>query len=235
MRFGSISGREARYSVRRCRVALGFVVQEKPAKARTLTVAGPVDDQAGDAAPREIGHALEVLNLLRHIEAVEENHRGLPCADRPSRFCMNEDSRERASFVRHFNVFDSRVRGEFRRIPEAVHPAPILFQPLRFRVQEALPHVIVIGCAEEISCRACRVSCGESLASRSLDDLRLARPFAMPGFVIAHARFEPQPDAVHFADLCTAPRGGIESDEQAVRPAIVLGEIHERKLLLRGV
>ena len=56
------------------------------------------------------------------------------------------------------------------------------------------------------------------------------RPFTEPRFVVAQLRFEAQADAIDFTDLCSAPRSGIERDEQTVRPAVVLWKVHERQL-----
>ena len=62
--------------VGRCAVAFGFVMQPLIAKAHGLAVAGAIDDEAGDAARGEVGHAFEILNLFGDIKAVEEHHRG---------------------------------------------------------------------------------------------------------------------------------------------------------------
>src|SRR6476659_10200720 len=56
-------------------IALRFVMQVEPAKARTFAVAGSIDDEARDAAPGKIRNTLEILDLLRHVETVEEHHR----------------------------------------------------------------------------------------------------------------------------------------------------------------
>src|SRR5215471_3879064 len=64
-----------------CGVALGLVMQGQVAEADRLAVPGPVHDEAADAAGDEIGHALEVLDLLGHVEAVEEDQRGRAAAD----------------------------------------------------------------------------------------------------------------------------------------------------------
>src|SRR5262249_28885638 len=53
-------------------VMLGLGDQRQIAEAHALAVARPVNDQAADATRREIGHRVAVLQLLGHVEAVEE-------------------------------------------------------------------------------------------------------------------------------------------------------------------
>src|SRR5690606_15265692 len=62
--------------VRGARVALGVVTQVEAAEAHALAVARAIDDQARDAARRQVRNALEVLDLLGDVEAVEEHHGG---------------------------------------------------------------------------------------------------------------------------------------------------------------
>src|SRR6185369_10254007 len=64
---------------------------------------------------------------------------------------------------------------------------------------------------------------------------RLACPFAEPSIVVADAVFQAQADAVDLADLGAAPRRHVEADQQAMRPAVVLGKIRERQLFQLGI
>ena len=61
-------------------VALGFVMQHKVTKAPRLAVARAVKNQTGNTARGEIRNALEVLDLLGHIEAIEKHHHRPPAA-----------------------------------------------------------------------------------------------------------------------------------------------------------
>jgi hypothetical protein len=94
-----------------------LVVERKIAEADRFAVARPIDDEAGDAARDEIAHALEVLDLLRHVEAVEvdERRRAARCA-----LGMDEERGETRALVRNLDVLDARSPDAGRRITEAV-------------------------------------------------------------------------------------------------------------------
>ena len=76
---------------------------------------------------------------------------------------------------------------------------------------------------------------GDAFASAVFDSARLARPLPKPRIVVADAFLQAQADPVDLADLGATPRRHVEADQQAVRPAIVLGEISEGKLFELGI
>ena len=94
--------------VGRRRVLLGLGDQRQIAEAHALAVAGPVDDQAADAARREIGHAVAVLHLLGDVEAVEEHHRRRGLAAGRLRIGMHQQRRQARALVRNLDRLDAR-------------------------------------------------------------------------------------------------------------------------------
>src|SRR5262249_26559032 len=159
------------------------------------------------------GHALEVLDFLGDVEAVEEHHRRRALAPSASPLGMHQQGGEGGSLERDLDVLYARARGLARGVAEAVHAALVGLQPLALGLEEALADVVVVRRAEQHP-RCCSVSSGgEMLAPGLLDGFALARPLAEPGLVVADVVFQPQPDAVHFPDFRPAPGGGVETYE----------------------
>ena len=50
--------------------------------------------------------------------------------------------------------------------------------------------------------------------------------------IVSDVRFETQDHAVHFTDFSAAPRRRVEREQQAVRPAVILGKVRERQLFV---
>jgi len=161
--------------------------------------------KARDAARDQVRHALEVLDFLGDVEAVEEHQRRY-CAGAPRQwFRVHENSGKRSALVRYLNVLDARPPHELRRVAEAFDAAAIRIEPLGLRLQEALADVVVVGRAQEIGRGARAPALGEQPAAGCFDRAGLARPFAEPRGVVAQVRAQTQSNAVNFTDLGPAP------------------------------
>src|SRR4029077_12874118 len=60
-------------------IALRFGDQRQGAKPYTFPVTRPIHEQTRDTPRSKVRNAVKILDLLRHIEAVEEDH----CRSRP--------------------------------------------------------------------------------------------------------------------------------------------------------
>jgi hypothetical protein len=70
----------------------------------------------------------------------------------------------------------------------------------------------------------------EALPPALLDGLRGPRPLLEPRAVIAQPRAQAQARAVDLVDLGAPPRRSSQSEEEPVRPAVVVGEVGEGDL-----
>src|SRR5207248_7548195 len=89
-----------------------IVAQYQPAESKRLTGARSIHDQDGDAAPDQIGHAGEVLDFFRDIEAVEEHDAGRRRGARILR--VHEVAGQACALERHLHRLDLYIskRGE---------------------------------------------------------------------------------------------------------------------------
>ena len=202
------------------------------AKPDALAVAGAVDNQAGDAARDQVGDALEILNFLCDIEAVEEHH-GRHLAAAVGRFGMHIDCRQAGVAIGNFDVLQARPLDVFRRVAQGLHATHIgVVAFLALGLQKALAHMIIGAGALEILRAAHRMAFGDAFAAAVLDDARLERPFTKPGIIVADAFLEPQPDAINLAYLRAAPGRHVQPYQQTVRPAVIFRKIRERQFFL---
>src|SRR4029079_8354164 len=149
---------------------------------------------------------------------------------------MDIDRRQAGAVIRDFDVLHARPLDVFRRVPEARNATHIGVETfLALRLQKSLANVVVGAGAVQILRAAGGVALGDALAPAVFDRARLARPFAEPGIVVADTVPQAQADAVDLADLGAAPRGHVEPDQQAVRPAVIFGKIGERQLFELGI
>src|SRR6476660_685256 len=214
----------------RCRVVLGVITQIEIAEADAFAVAGPINNEAGNAARDQVRHAFEILGLLGDIEPIEKHH-GRYLAGGIRRFGMDINGRKTGAAVGDFDVLHARPLDVFRRVPETRNATHVGVEPLfALRLQEAFADVVIGAGAVQILRAARRKSFGDALASAVFDSARLARPLPKPRIVVADAFLQAQADPVNLADLGATPRRHVEADQQAVRPAIVLGEISEGEL-----
>ena len=192
------------------------MVQIEIAEADALAIARSVHDQAGDAARNEIADALEVLDLLGHVEAVEEHHRR-HLAAAPGRLGMHIDGGNARALIGNFDVLQARALDVLSRLAQAVHAAHIGIEPvLALRLQEALADVVIGARALQILCAAQGAPVGDAFATAVLDGAGFACPFPEPGIVVADAVLQPQPDAIDLADFGATPRRHVQADQQAV-------------------
>ena len=70
------------------------------------------------------------------------------------------------------------------------------------------------------------------IAPARLDLVPHARPFLEPGVIVADAVAQGAPDAVDLVDLDAGPRRARQADEQPHRPAVVVREIQEGRIVL---
>ena len=140
---------------------------------------------------------------------------------------MHEQRREPTALERNLDMLDPRAHDDPGGIAKAIDAALVRFQSLRLGLQEAFAHVIVVGGAQQIRCGSGLAPLSQVRTAGMLDGLGFARPFAKPRAVVADVAAQAQPDAVDLADLGSPPGRGVQADEHAVRPAIVLGKVHE--------
>ena len=207
---------------------LGLGDQRQVAKAHALAVARPVDDQAADAARREVGHAVAVLQFLGDVEAVEEHHAGRGLAAGRGRIGMHEQRGQARRPVRHLDRLDARMPDVGGRILEDFHRLGVDVEAaLRAWMDEALAGLVVAAGAHEARRRGLFVALALFVAPARLDLVAHAGPFLEPGIVVADMIFERAADAVHLVDLDAGPWRGGEADQQAHRPAVVGREVEE--------
>src|SRR5450759_3156064 len=129
---------------------LGVVTQVETAKADAFAIARAVHDQTSNATGNQIGNALEILNLLGDIEAVEEHHRR-HLATAVGRLGMHIDRRQAGAVIGNLYVLDARPLDVLGGVAEAVHAAPIgVVAVLALRLQEALADMVIGAGALEI-------------------------------------------------------------------------------------
>ena len=146
---------------------------------------GPVDDQAGDAARDQIGHAFEILNLLGDIEPVEK-HQRRHLAGGIRRFGMDVDRRQAGVAVGNFDMLHARPLDVFGRVAEARNAAHIGVEPLlALRLQEALADMVIGAGAVQILRAARGEAFGDAFAPAVFDRACFTRPFPKPGIVVA--------------------------------------------------
>lgn len=215
--------------VRRSTVALRLVVERQIAEADGLAVAGAVDDETRDAARDEVRHPPEVLDLLGDVEAVEKDHRrgatGGP-------FRVDVERGEARALVWHLDVLDPRTPEVPGRVAKGLDAAPVGREShLALGLKEPLADVIVMRGTQEATRGRRRVSSRESLATHGFYALGHPRPLLEPRPVVAETVAQAVTDAVDLVELTTAPRRRRERQAESVRPAVVLGEVHERELI----
>ena len=113
------------------------------------------------------------------------------------------------------------VSEDLHRLGVDVHAA------LGARMDEALAGLVVAARAQKARRRGALVAVLLLLAPARLDLIAHAGPLLEPGVVVADVILERAPDPVHLVDLDAGPRRGGQADEQAHRPAVVVGEIEE--------
>ena len=201
------------------------------AKTHGFAVAGAIDDHAGNAARGQIGYAFEILNFFGHIEAVEKYHRGRRSFTSRHILGVDQYRRQRCAFVRDFNVLDFRAAYQLRGIAKTIHAALVGGKAIGLGLQKTFTNVVVVRGAKQIL-RAGGAPPGGNVCAAGVFDLAcLARPLGKPGRVVTDFAFQAQADAIDLIDFGAAPRRGIQSDQHAVRPAIIFGEIHEREFV----
>src|SRR5262245_26998307 len=149
---------------------------------------------------------------------------------------MDVDGRQAGAVVGNFDMLHARPLDVFRRVAEANNAARIGVEAFpALWLQEALADVVVGAGAMQIVRAARGETFGDTLPAGVFHLARLARPLQEPRIVIADAVPQAQPDAIDLADLSSAPGSHVEADQQAVRPAVVLGKIREGQLFQLGI
>ena len=97
-------------------------------------------------------------------------------------------------------------------------------------MQKARTDVIVVRSAKVIFRRAGSAAIIQQHTPSIFKVLGFRRPFAKPRPVVANARLQPQPNAVHFPDLGSGPRCRIQTDRKSVGPTAIVGKIPERQV-----
>src|SRR5262245_10756382 len=200
----------------RSRIVLGIVSQIEVAKADAFAIPRSIHYQARNAAGDQIGHALQVLNLLGDIETIEENH-VWHFARAVLRLGMNIDRRKARAFICDLDVLEPRPLGDFGGVPKACDPSHVGVEPtLVLRLQETFADVIVRARALQILCAACGIAIADAFAAALFHVSRFATPFIEPRVIIANGVFKSQSDSIDFSDLRPTPRGHIQADQQAM-------------------
>src|SRR6187397_1595107 len=141
---------------------------------------------------------------------------------------MDVNRREARAIVRNFDMLHAWPLDVFRRVPEARNATHIGVESLfALRLQETLADVVIGAGAVQILRAAGGKAFGDAFPPGVFDRPRLACPFAEPSIVVADPLLQAQSYPVDLTDLGPAPRRHVEADQQAVRPAVVLGEIRE--------
>ena len=168
--------------VGRAGVPLGLVVQRKVAKADGFAVSRPVEYQAGNAARGKSGNALEILDFLGDIEAVEEQHDRTFAAAAGNRVGVDDDARQARAFIRYFDVFDPRPRREAGRLSESIHAALVRgLACVGLGSDEPFAGVVIKRRPEKIGGSRQRIAFRGFLVADVFDPFRFARPFLKPG------------------------------------------------------
>src|SRR5262245_22216259 len=149
---------------------------------------------------------------------------------------MDINGRQAGAVVWNFDVVHARPLDVLGGIPEARDAAHIRVEAfLALRLQEALADVVIGAGAMQVLRAACSEPFVDALPSGVFHLARLARPFPKPSIVVAEAVLQAQADTIDLADLGAAPGRHVETDQQAVRPAIIFGKIGEGQLFELGI
>src|SRR5262249_41111067 len=209
----------------RRRVVLGIMPQVECTKTDTFAVSWTIDDQTCDASSNEIGHTFEVLNLLGDIETVEKNNRW-HFARIFCRLGMDIDRRHARFAIRNFHVLDEWPSDVCRGISKTTYSSHVGVEPfLILWLQEALSNMkIGAGAPQVLSSTYC-VPFRNSFAAARLYKTGFTNPFAEPHVIIAHVALEPKTYSIDLSDFCTAPGRHVESNQETMRPSIVVWKI----------
>src|SRR5262249_8136176 len=213
-------------------ITLGLRNQRQIAKAHALAVAGTIDNEATDAACREIGNAVPVLQLLGDIEAIKEHHARRRSGTCGIRIRVYEQPRQARILVRHFARLDARPADYPRRLLEDLHrPRVDVLAAPGARVDETLAGLIIARRAQEACCRREPMPRSLLAAPAPFDPPAHAGPFLEPSLIIADVALQGAPDAVHFVDLDAGPGSGTEADKQPHGPAVIVRKIEEGRIV----
>src|SRR4029078_200 len=92
------------------------------------------------------------------------------------------------------------------------------------RLQEALADVVIGARAMQVLRAARGEPCGDAFATTIFRSTCFTGPFLEPRIIVADAVLQAQAAPVDLADLRPAPWRHVEPDQEAVRPAVVLGK-----------
>ena len=174
--------------------AAGFfviVAQRHAAKADRLAGAGSVHHQHRNAAPHEIGHAAQELNLLGDIEAVEEHHAGRARGFGVLR--RHEIAWQLLALERHVDDFDLAA-GQRDELMKAFDGLAIGLERARvLRRAEAFAHLVIMTGAQMKRGRRQRMPLGAKLLGVAAHDVGDPVTGIEPGLVVLAALAVQQP------------------------------------------
>ena len=148
---------------------------------------------------------------------------------------MDVNRRQAGVAVGNFDMLHARPLDVFGRVPETRNAAHIGVEPLfALRLQETLTNMVIGAGAVEVLRATRGEAFGDAFAPAVFDRACFTNPFPKPCIVVADTVPQAQADPVDLADLGATPRRHVEADQQAVRPAIVFGEIREGQLFQLG-
>jgi hypothetical protein len=172
------------------------------------------------------------LDFLGDVEAVEEHHRGGAARARDRPVGMHQQRRQRRALVGNLDVFDARATHERGRVAKCLHRSGVDVETAPcLRLQEALAGLVVAGRAQQTGGGGLRVAGFLRRAPARLDGLAHAGPFRKPGGVVADLAAQRAADAIDLVDFGAAPGRAAQTNQQAHRPAIVIGEIQKCRIV----
>ena len=158
------------------------------AETDRLALPRAIDQQAGEAAPRQIGNAAQILDFFLRIEPAEAHHRRIAFVR--GVFSVHEVRRKRAARKRQLNAFNARTVAVFRKIGEAFQRLFVNIQcDLVFRLARVIADLIVETGTQIIRRRGQHVLVRHRLLGAAAQNVSRLAPLVEPGLVVADLVF----------------------------------------------
>jgi hypothetical protein len=118
------------------------------------------------------------------------------------------------------------------RVTECLHRSGVDVETAPgLRLQEALAGLVVAARAQQAGGGGLRVAGFLRRASARFDRLAHAGPFRKPGGIVADLAAQRAADTVDLVDFGAAPGCAAQTNQQAHRPAIVIGKIQKCRIV----